>query len=139
MGIRFSSFFHARLTLKTHINWPLSGLILITDKCRSEDQQGVLLVSPNVVVHRTFLLFPSVFQQCSNNSTMLQIFSRGIFNKATHFSKENLNFKISEKRISFSCQPKMDLQSRVRLRHSRFTKWPQFIWKFSRVRLFEVV
>ena len=29
-----------------HINCPLSGLIFITDKCRSEDQQGVLLVSP---------------------------------------------------------------------------------------------
>ena len=40
--ILFQSFFEH---IFEHINRPLSGLIFITDKCRSEDQQGVLLVS----------------------------------------------------------------------------------------------
>ena len=43
--ILFWSFFEH---IFEHINRPLSGLIFITDKCRSEDQQGVLLVSPEV-------------------------------------------------------------------------------------------
>ena len=40
--ILFLSFFEH---IFEHINCPLSGLIFIADKCRSEDQQGVLLLS----------------------------------------------------------------------------------------------
>ena len=50
------------------INCPLSGLIWITNKCRSKDQQGVLLVSAHFSLNnfecykrRVFCLFTSTF------------------------------------------------------------------------------